>query len=126
MEGCRSKQRKDTVHRDLRGVQFRSNINYRNKGNARAEKPGEGEGILKRSTGVQRRNRNENVFARPNGNYAKTTKLRIGPGPARTKGCTSSRGKDEDDAHMCPCVKAVESTTHSVGECGIYKEEWDV
>ena len=128
MEGCRSKQRKDTVHRDLRGVQFRSKINYRNKGNASAKKQGEGEGILERSTGVQRRNKNENVFAWRNGlrENDETSNSCRGPGPARKKRCTSSRGKDEDDAHMCPCGKAVEGTTHSVGECGIYKEEWDV
>ena len=27
---------------------------------------------------------------------------------------------------MCPCGKAVESRTHIVGECEIYKEERDV
>ena len=78
--------------------------------------------------GVKRRNRNENVFARPIGirENVETAVSGRGPGPARKKRCTSSRGKDEDDAYMCPCGKAVESTTHSVGECGIYKEEWDV
>ena len=29
-------------------------------------------------------------------------------------------------AQMCPCGKAVESRTHIVGECEIYKEERDV
>ena len=27
---------------------------------------------------------------------------------------------------MCPCGKAVDSRTHIVGECDIYKEERDV
>ena len=27
---------------------------------------------------------------------------------------------------MCPCGKAIESRTHLVGECEIYKEEQDV
>ena len=38
---------------------------------------------------------------------------------------TSSRGEDEG-AQMCPCGKAVESRTHIVGECEIYKDKRDV
>ena len=30
------------------------------------------------------------------------------------------------DAHMCPCGTTIESRTHIVGECNIYKEERDV
>ena len=26
---------------------------------------------------------------------------------------------------MCPCGTTIESNTHTVGECEIYKEEWD-
>ena len=29
------------------------------------------------------------------------------------------------DAHMCPCGTTIESRTHTVGECEIYKEERD-
>ena len=64
---------------------------------------------------VKRRNRNENVFARPNGlreNAATAISCR-GPGPARRKRYTSSR--EEEDAQMCPCGNAVKSRTHIVG-----------
>ena len=36
---------------------------------------------------------------------------------------TNSREEEEEDAQACPCGKAVESRTHTVGECEIYKEE---
>ena len=60
--------------------------------------------------------------------YAKTLKLRScgGPGPARKKRYTRNRGGEEEDTQRCPCGKAVESRTHIVGECEIYKEERDV
>ena len=29
------------------------------------------------------------------------------------------------DAHVCPCGTTIESSTHIVGECEIYKEERD-
>ena len=62
--------------------------------------------------------------------FAKTLKLRFRVGdldlPERRKRCTSSREKEEVDAQMCPCGKAIESRTHIVGECEIYKEERDV
>ena len=58
---------------------------------------------------------------------AKTLKLRYGVGdldlPERRKRCTSSREEEEVDGQMCPCGKAVESRTHTVGECELYKEE---
>ena len=41
------------------------------------------------------------------------------------KRCTSSR-EEEEDAQMCPCGKAIESRTHIVGKCEMYKEERDV
>ena len=57
--------------------------------------------------------------------YAKTLKLRFRVGdldlPERRKGYTSSR--EEEDAQMCPCGKAVESRTHIMGECELDKEE---
>ena len=56
---------------------------------------------------------------------AKMLKLRFRLGdldlPERRKRYTSSRG-EEEDAQMCPCGKAVESRTHIVGECEVYKE----
>ena len=34
--------------------------------------------------------------------------------------------EDEDVAtNMCPCGTTIESRAHIVGECEIYKEEWD-
>ena len=58
---------------------------------------------------VKRRNRNENVFARPNGRRenAETAISCRGPGPA-SKECNSSRGEEEERTQMCPCGKAVE------------------
>ena len=46
--------------------------------------------------------------------------------PERSKRYTSSREEEEIDTQMCPCGKAIESRTHIVGECEIYKEERDV
>ena len=83
---------------------------------------------LKYLLGSREENRNGNVFAWPNGlheNAATTISCR-GPGPARKKRYTNSRGEGEEDAQMCPCVKAVESRTHVVGECEMYKEKRDV
>ena len=61
--------------------------------------------------------------------YTKTLKLRFRVGdldlPERRKRFASSR-EEEEIAHMCPCGKAVESRTHIVGDCEMYKEEWDV
>ena len=42
-----------------------------------------------------------------------------GPGRVRKK-------KEDDDAPMCPCGKAMELRSHDVGECAMYKEERDV
>ena len=62
----------------------------RNKGKASAKKQGERGGTLRDLRGVKRRNRNENVFARPNGlrQNAETAISCRGPGPARKKRCT--------------------------------------
>ena len=55
-------------------------------------------------------------------NYAKTLKLRFRVGelhlPERIKRYTSSSREDED-AQMCPCGKAVHSLTHIMEECDI-------
>ena len=59
----------------------------------------------------------------------KTLKLHFHVGnldlPERRKRYTSSR-EGEIDAQMCPCGKAIESRSHIVGECDLYKEERDV
>ena len=58
--------------------------------------------------------------------YAKRLKLRFRVGdvdlPKRRKRYTSSREEDVD-TNMCLCGTTIESRTHIVGECGIYKEE---
>ena len=36
---------------------------------------------------------------------------------------TSNRGEEEEDAQMRSCGEAVESRSHKVAECKIYKEE---
>ena len=46
------------------------------------------------------------------------------PGPARKK--RYAGGQEEEIAQMCTCGKAVESRSHIVGECEIYKEERDM
>ena len=38
----------------------------------------------------------------------------------------SSSQREEEDAQMCPCGKAVESITDIVGECEIYNQEREV
>ena len=67
------------------GVQDRSEGKDRNKEKASAKKQGERGGTLRDSRGVTRRNRNENVFARPNGlrENAETAISCRGRGPAR-------------------------------------------
>ena len=66
----------------------------------------------------------------PRWTSAKTLKLRFRVGdldlPERRNRYTSSREEEEIDAKMCPCGKAIESRTHTAGECEIYKEERDV
>ena len=85
--------------------------------------------MLRGIRGIERRNRNENVFLRPNG-LAKTLKLRFRVGdltlPERRRRYTSSREEKEVDAQMCPCGKTIESRTHIVRECEVFKGERDV
>ena len=45
--------------------------------------------------------------------------------PERRKRCTNSREEEDMGAHMCPCGTTIESRTHIVGECEMYKEERD-
>ena len=46
--------------------------------------------------------------------------------PEKTKKCTSSRKKGEEDAETFPCGEAIESSAHIMGEREVYKEERDV
>ena len=100
MEGYRRKPRIDTVHRKVCGVQDRSKRKGRNKGKVSAKKQGERGGTLRDLREVKRRNRNENVFARPNGlrENAETAISCGGPGPAKEKRYTSSGEEEEEDA----------------------------
>ena len=59
----------------------------------------------------------------------KTLKLQFRVGDldlsGRKRRYSNSR-EEEEDAQIRPCGKAVESRTHIVGKCEIYKEELDV
>ena len=61
--------------------------------------------------------------------YAKKLTLRFRVGdlelPERRKRYTSSREEEDVATNMCPCGTTIESRTHIVGECEIYKEERD-
>ena len=61
---------------------------------------------------------------------AKNLKLRFRVGdldlPERRKRYGSSRGEQDEDTQKCRCGKAIESRTHIVAECELYKEERDV
>ena len=76
--------------------------------------------------GVEGRCWNENVSARPNGlrEKAETTISLRGPGPTRKKRNTSSREEQDVVTNMCPCG-TIESRTHIVEACEIYKEKPD-
>ena len=62
--------------------------------------------------------------------FAKTQKPRFRLGdldlPERRKRYTSNRKEEKVDSLMCPCGKPVESRTHIIGGCEMYKEERDV
>ena len=45
--------------------------------------------------------------------------------PERKKRYSSSREEEDVATNMCPCDTTIESRTHIVGECEIYKEEQD-
>ena len=87
MEGYRRKPRRYTIHTEVCGVQDRSESKGISQGKASAKKQGMEGGALRDLRGVQRRNRNENVCARPNGlrENAETAISGRGPGPARKK-----------------------------------------
>ena len=61
--------------------------------------------------------------------FAKTPKLRFRVGdlglPERRKRYTGSREEEEEEEVdvQSPCDEALESRTHIVGECEMYKEE---
>ena len=78
-------------------------------GGYRSEVKATREGTLGDIRAVMRRDRNENVFARPNGlrENAETAISCRGPGPARKNRRNNSR-EEEEDAQMCPYGKPVE------------------
>ena len=77
---------------------------------------------------VEGRYWNGNVFARPNGlrEKAETEIPCRGHLPERRKTYTSSREEEDVEVRMCPCGTTIESRTHIVRECEIYKEELNV
>ena len=79
--------------------------------------------------GTERGDRDEDISAWPNGR-GENLKLRFRVGdldlPERRKRYTSSREEEDVDRQKCPCGKAMESRTHIVAECELYKEERDV
>ncbi|CAN0093298.1 unnamed protein product [Sphacelaria rigidula] len=56
----------------------------------------------------------------------KTAILGEGSKPARKKRYTSRRVEEEEDGQNCLCGKAIESRSHIVAECELYKEEREV
>ena len=70
-----------------------------------------------------------NTYAHGPMDFAKKLKLRFRVGdldlPERRKRYTSSREEGEVDAQVCSCGKVLQSLTQMVGECEMYKEEWD-
>ena len=83
----RRTSRRDTVHREVWGVQDRSKRKDATKGKASAKTQGEGGGTLRDIRGDMGSDRNRNVFARPNGlrEIAETVMSCSGSGPARRK-----------------------------------------
>ena len=59
--------------------------------------------------------------------HAKKRKLGFRVGdlhlPERRKRYTSSREEEDVTTNICPCGTAIESRTHIVGECEVYKED---
>ena len=116
---------KGDVRREVWGVQGRSSRrNDKKNGNASATKQG---GIGKKHLGIYgglSEGIGMKTYLHGPMDFAKTLKLRFRVGdqdlPERRKRYTSSRGEEEMDAHMCPCGKAIESRTHTAGECQIY------
>ena len=58
--------------------------------------------------------------------YAKTLKLRFCVGDLDLPERSSSRDEEDEDAQLGPCSKGIDSTTHIVERCEMYREEGDV
>ena len=75
---------------------------------------------------MKRVDKNENVFARPNGLRENSgTAFRVGVlglPEGRTR-YTSSRAEEEEVTQRCPHGNADYSRTHKLGECAVYEEE---
>ena len=108
MEGCMRKPRRFYVHREVWGIRDRSK-KYERKRQTRALKNEVEEEEHLQTYGGLRKDRNENIFARPNGlrENAETAISCRGPGPARKNRRNNSR-EEEEDAQMCPYGKSVE------------------
>ena len=88
MDGHWKKPRRDTaVHREVCGVQDKSKTKDRNRGRLALRNKVKEEKHLEVYGGVKIKNRNENVFAGPNGlrKNAETAISCRGPGPAIKK-----------------------------------------
>ena len=101
----------------------------RRKGKASARKLGEIGEALRFVRGVEGRYWKENLSARPNG-LSEKDEAAIScrePRPTRMKKeiYTSSREEEDVATHMCPCGTTIESRTHIVGGCAIFKKERD-
>ena len=78
--------------------------------------------------GVEGRYWNENVSARLNGLREKAENAiscRASVPTRKIKRYASSRKEEDVATNMCPCGATIESTTHIVGQCEIYKEGRD-
>ena len=125
----RRKPRKYVVHNEVCGVLDRSKRRDRKKGKAsvrnvvKEEEHLEISRVLKEEIGMK-------PYLHGPMDYGQRLKLRFCVGDLdrseRKKSYTSSREEVEEDAQMCPRGKAVESRTHIVEKCEMYKEERDV
>ena len=104
------KPRRFYVHREVWGIRDRSK-KYERKRQTRALKNEVEEEEHLQTYGGLRKDRNENIFARPNGlcENAETAISCRGPGPAgKNTEVYHSWGGEEEDVQMCPCGKAIE------------------
>ena len=128
MEGFRGRPRKGTVYREGWRVLDRSKEIIEKKerqaprNNAKEKKHLEIWEGLREDVGIK-------MYLHRPMDYAKKLKLRFRVGdldpPERRKRCTSSREEEEVATKMCPCGTTIESRTHIVGQCEVYKEERD-
>ena len=109
-DGCKTEAKEIIEERERLGLRH----------NVKKEKHLEVYGGLREDIGIK------TYLHGPTG-YAKKLKLRFRVGdldlPDRRKRYTSSREEEDVAICMCSCGTTIESTTHIVGECEIYKEK---